>query len=170
MITKVRNKLSQPIPELSLLANETKVIFYNKTFWSKENYIRQGLLADAIEFLNDEGDVIVKAGGNGIPINNDIELSEVIIVCQTKGEEDKEDALYMIGLKVIASIRATFRRANIAGYTRAMLRSSLGSIPDLLRNGDFAEASTAIQAITTDGFWTGARKTKFKNLCDSVEI
>lgn len=170
MITKVRNKTSSPIASLGLLANEIKVIYYNKTFWAQEQAIRVNLYTDSIEFLNDEGDVVVKGSSNGLPVNNDIELSTVMIVCQSKGEEEKEEALYMIGLKIIASIRAAFRRANVAGYTRAMLRASLGTIPDLLRNGDFSEASTAIQAIPTDGFWTAARKTKFKNLCDSVEI
>ena len=175
MITRVKNKTSQPIASIGLNANETKVIFYNRPFWINEAAIRAALIADQIELLNDYNDVVVSI--NPRYVQGFTETYEFNKMCSlfdnewaALTEEDKEDILEEVGNYVLQFIKAAFRRANVNGYSRANLLSALGNIPTLLRFGDISAASTAANNIQTDAFFTTVRKARLKAILDAVDL
>lgn len=175
MITRVRNKTAQDIAILGLTANQTKVIFYNRPFWINEKEIRTALIADQIEFLNDYNDVVVSINPNytqGFTETPEFNKMCALFNSQWSSltEEDKEDILEEVGQYIIQFIKAAFRRANVAGYTRTNLLSALGNIPTMLKFGDILSASSAVSSITTDAFFTNARKTRLKAILDSVDL
>ena len=173
IILKVRNKTASPIASLGLNASETKIICYQRSFWSKEVEIRAAILADQIEFIDSDGNVVAKFNSSPVAgIDGEQYLNEIFLIYRDKPDEDKELDLQAIGQKLLIAIKGLFRNFNASNptYTRAMMKAAIGDIPTMLRNGDLSDAGTAIGNITTDAFWTTQRKNAIKAIVNSIDI
>lgn len=181
-ITKVRNKTATDIPALGLLANETKVIFYNRAFFLKKAAICDALFNDQIVFIDDENTVIVKKNPDYIKVvddqyTNPYVLNELFLkfVDRWTGEDEEIESLEEeAGKKILIAIKSLrkklVREGTISNYSKAALLTSLGSVINYLITGDITSASTAIGAIPNDTFWTTARRNRFKALCDNIDL
>lgn len=181
-ITKVKNKTASDIPALGLLANETKVIFYNRTFFLKKQAICEALFNDQIVFIDDENTVIVKKNPNYQKVTDDqytnpYALNDMFLklVDRWTGEDEDIELLEEeAGKKILISIKSLrkklVREGTVSNYTKNALLSSMSTSVNYLITGDIPSASVGISAIANDAFWTAARRNRFKTLCDNIDL
>lgn len=174
MILKVENKTAQPITELGLIANESKYIWFNRIFFQKESDIRANLLADKIRFLDENNAQIIyfiRYSPDNVGIYNDPLLTEMICFL-TNDSLPEEEIENKITDQFFILLRTMFKKANPIGYTRRDMAAALDvmHINTLLNLGFIGAVGTAINAMTTDAFFTSARKTKLSEICASVAL
>lgn len=186
IITKVKNLTTGTIPEL-LFVNagglETNQCFYTYQFWKNTRKIEEHLQLGHISFIDDAGNNLVYLNPAYDSVNNpDVvrilgftyiqgllykfskDVWDTSIENQTANEIEA-------GRLIFASIVSAQKGVN--GYTRAMLKSSLGLAKDALFEGDCSGAATIINNITPDAFWTagnGGTILKYKRICNAVNL
>jgi hypothetical protein len=170
------------IPSLSLSANETKVIFYNRPFWVKRSEICNALFSSLIRFLDDENTAIVRKNPDYSSVvddqyTNPYVLNSMFSKMNTDWDSSEEAIIELeeeAGRKILTSIKGFHKRkvddGTVTGYPRSSLIASLGTIVDKLRNGELIDAATSIALIPNDNFWNNARRTRFIDLCNSVNL
>lgn len=186
-IIKIRNKTGVTVFLNSqntqvLLANETKLCFYNRPILFDQTRIRVLLRLDQIEFLNEFNDVVVKYNqeyedkieGDG---DDFVEmLTDVIFEYRPQDYFSFYNLKIKIGNKIDYLIRFSYEKAvrnsNIDPqvYSTSNLIDALRTknVTELLNYGDIKKAGSAINQITNDTFFTNGRKTTLKSICDSV--
>lgn len=171
MILYVRNKTQVSIPELNLSPGESTAVFYNRQFFLKRSEIYNNLYSDKIEFLNEENESFVYLF-NGDIFNNDYLVNHL----SKFNEVDLSDFENLtrleleIGQEILLLIHIIFRKANVQGYTKSQYFTAMGTLPEMLRFGFVQNAGNYINNISTDSFFTVNRKSKFKEICDSVNL
>jgi hypothetical protein len=185
MIIKIRNKTANTVYLNSentqlLLANETKLCFYNRPMLLDQTRLRVLLRLDQIEFLDENNAVAVKYNQeyeDKIEGDGD-EFVEMLTDCIFEYRADNDDKIYSLKVKIADKIQQllktifekVIRKGNLTGYSTINFIDALNSkrVTDLLDYADIATAGTAIGNIATDGFFTNNRKAMFKSLCQSV--
>lgn len=177
MILKVENKTAQPITELGLIANESKYIWFNRIFFQKESDIRANLLADKIRFLDENNAQIIyfiRYSPDNVGIYNDPLLTEMICFL-TNDSLPEEEIENKITDQFFILLRTMYKKAitsGLTGYTRRDMAAALDvvHINTLLNLGFIGAVGTAISTMTSDAFFTPARKTKLSEICASVAL
>jgi hypothetical protein len=185
MIVRVRNKTANTVylnaeNAVPLLANETKVCFYNRPMLLDQSKIRVLLRADQIEFLDENNIAVVKYNPayESLIEGDGGEFVDMLTDCIFEYQPNDDDAVYRLKIKIADKIQQllktifekVIRRGNLTNYTTINFIDALNSrrVTDLLDYADIATAGTAIGNIVTDGFFTVNRKAMFKSLCQSV--
>lgn len=184
-IIKIRNKTGVTVFLNSentqvLLANETKICFYNRPMLFDQTRLRVLLRLDHIEFLNEFNDVVVKynqeyedkiEGDDGDFVEM---LTDLIFEYQPTNLESFFNLKRKIADKIEYLIKFLYikgvNKGTVTNYTTSQLITALNSknVIDLLNFGDIDLAGKAVNQITSDEFFTNGRKSNIKAICDSV--
>lgn len=181
-ITKVENISGLAIPELDLAIAEKKVIYYNRPFFLLHTAIGEALFAGKIQFIDDEGLVVVQKNPNyQTVIDEQFTNPQLLNAMYQKfirnwnpDEEARASLEEEAGKGILYAIRALriklTEKATPISYTRAQLRVSLNGVTSNLQNGEMDEAAIKLELIPDDAFWTNNRRNRFIALCNSVSV
>jgi hypothetical protein len=180
MIIKVENLTATAITSLDLLANEIKVIFYNKTFWVKSERIYKNLTTNKIRFLDENNAPVVYK--NPLFDNNKNEelvgeeiLGRYLSVFESTKKDTtelKNNIEDLIGSDIYRFIKNLFRTEPHVGVNADSLTTTLHGtkLSTVLKFAEFKKAGLIISQLPDDEFFTTDHKSRIKEICDSVSL
>lgn len=184
MLISIRNKTANPIASLGLTANQTKVIWDNRTFFhsggDKRPQIETLLASDSIEFLNEFDEVVVYwSPEQNLAINYELVDNMALFTGQTFPNTDAlTKAEYEASRDIFIILANVFRRVKAQGlpnYNGQTFAAKLDTknVCTLLNCGMTKQAANAFNgqnAMTSDAFFTDARRAFFSSICASLDL
>jgi hypothetical protein len=182
VLVGIKNLTANEIPELGLTANQSKAVWNNKPWWHPNGgdvrpALYQRIQAGEVVCLNEFDEAVVFWSAEQKEIINQILCDDMAVFTGqyfgddeniVKAERDAARDFFVILGRVFRRIKT----AGLPGYNIQDMANAIESknICALLNMGATKQAANAINAITSDAFFTVPRKGQFAAICAALDL